>query len=71
MKLCRDCKFYSAKPARGDSECSHPNNCVERPDYVNGGVTVDVQYFGAHFIRQQRNLCGPEAVWFEGRRTDD
>lgn len=66
MRLCKDCAFLKA------GDCVNPRNTSrESPDYVNGiGSVTERIYIGAQFMRKNafyngKDICGPEALWFE------
>lgn len=56
MKLCKDCKYER------DGYCV--NKLSERHDFVRGG-TRDL----CQIMRRHKEHCGPNAIWFEQKRT--
>ena len=62
VRLCKNCRWYvRTMPDTVLAECTHDGNYV--PDYVNGGTRFKYQTCAG--VRNDPNMCGPDAKWFE------
>ena len=61
MKLCIDCQHFN----RGATQCRHRNNT--ETSMVSG---LTIYPLGAQYLRQMPQLCGPDAKWFQPRKTE-
>lgn len=65
MKLCKDCKWCITFFSSGQSLCTH--ELPKTQDVVSGEWVPIVSTQECHYIRKDtmRELCGPDADWFE------
>lgn len=63
MRLCKDCRHYSA-----DVGCQHESNVEASQCPISGRATSTTRY-SADTMRYNRNMCGPNAALLEPHVT--
>lgn len=70
MKLCKDCVHLSTaleREARSDQPAFTVFRCLMAKAGINPVTGWDYMPHEAHVARANREMCGPDAIWFHPR----
>jgi len=71
MKFCKDCRWFEKEPLMSEtrSKCMKPHQQDFSVSGVSGKIISKTRYCNDERRGEYYGLCGPEAKYFEPRKT--